>query len=402
MYFDIWQLRGTEAVYLLEDAEELNTCPPNFPVVRKYPIPDQTIGAYTFTAVKNTREWHEVVAKISEGPHFNRSSHNGHAFSVQKDKEYIALIEVSDNFFDGEPGIVRTTVHRYYTDGLHHDRVLYPAFLQWIQENQLSYSRQRWDVIYGPKYEPKNECYSFVSGMVEMENPPASWSLFLDFGYGFDGELHLFNGHLYWGNNARELNPPWGRFREYVEVMVFVGTLIAGRSLYGFFSDLPNLIGVRGLEDLDTHDTEVMTALFADAKNLETLNLSSLDTTNVRSMRAMFLNASALKSLDLSGFDTRNVADDGMHKMFEGATSLRELKLGKTFALRAFKDRFDNIGLPPVPDDDNYTGKWQNVGSGTVDDPQGEHVLTSAELMTNYDGKFMADTYVWQKRRKSR
>ncbi len=44
-----------------------------------------------------------------------------------------------------------------------------------------------------------------------------------------------------------------------------------------------------------------------------------------------------------------------------------------------------------------YTGYWQNIGSGTVDNPKGTTILTSADLLRTYAGGTMADTYVWQK-----
>ncbi|EAF4531706.1 LPXTG cell wall anchor domain-containing protein, partial [Listeria monocytogenes serotype 1/2a] len=53
-----------------------------------------------------------------------------------------------------------------------------------------------------------------------------------------------------------------------------------------------------------------------------------------------------------------------------------------------------NLYNPPTSTD--YTGKWQNVGSGTVDKPKGSFIGTAMELMSTYDGSTMADTYVWQ------
>jgi len=44
-----------------------------------------------------------------------------------------------------------------------------------------------------------------------------------------------------------------------------------------------------------------------------------------------------------------------------------------------------------------FTGLWQNVGNGTVDNPQGEFVLTSGQLMSLSGGRAMADTWVWQR-----
>jgi len=52
--------------------------------------------------------------------------------------------------------------------------------------------------------------------------------------------------------------------------------------------------------------------------------------------------------------------------------------------------------LPSVPASAPYTGRWQNVGLGTMDNPLGEYVLTSAELMDMYSDGDAADVWVWQ------
>lgn len=104
-------------------------------------------------------------------------------------------------------------------------------------------------------------------------------------------------------------------------------------------------------------------------------------------MNLMFAGASNLTRLNLSGdgWDTRNA---WMGDMFGGTFSLRELTLGRNFV--------SNTWLHPVPTNENFTGKWQNVGAGTVDNPRGAHVLTSEELMAGFNGETMADTWVWK------
>ena len=79
-----------------------------------------------------------------------------------------------------------------------------------------------------------------------------------------------------------------------------------------------------------------------------------------------------------------------MSSMFAGMTSLRELTLGRQF-------EFGNVaGLPAVRLTPVFTGRWQNVGSGTIENPQGSFVFTSAQLMSGFNGETMADTWVWQ------
>ena len=113
------------------------------------------------------------------------------------------------------------------------------------------------------------------------------------------------------------------------------------------------------------------------------------DTSAVTSMTSMFWGTSALMSLDLSGWDTRNVTD--MDQMF-GHSGVRQLTLGVNFVFAGGTA----AALRPVPNDATFTGYWQNVGTGTIDNPLGDYVFTSAEFMQNFNGAIHADTWVWQ------
>jgi len=108
----------------------------------------------------------------------------------------------------------------------------------------------------------------------------------------------------------------------------------------------------------------------------------------------MFEGASSLTSLDLSSFDTSQVRT--MSSMFAEATSLSELALGENFGFVG-DSSWSSANLPTVPQTAEFTGYWQNVGDGTIEQPRGGHVLTSEELMLQYDGAAMADTFVWQR-----
>ncbi|EDH3593747.1 hypothetical protein GCV60_10405, partial [Listeria monocytogenes] len=113
-------------------------------------------------------------------------------------------------------------------------------------------------------------------------------------------------------------------------------------------------------------------------------------------MRGMF-SESAATSIDVSSFDTSKVTD--MHFMFAAPPyspssippQLQNITLGSQFQFFG-----SDAMLPHLTSTAKYTGKWQNVGSGTVDKPKGSFVGTSIELMSTYDGSTMADTYVWQ------
>jgi len=123
------------------------------------------------------------------------------------------------------------------------------------------------------------------------------------------------------------------------------------------------------------------------------LNVLGWDTSSVTNMAGMF-EQNNLSVLDLSSWDTRNVVN--MNRIFTenagGIIFQRQLTLGEYFR---FAPNF-NMGNPP--NDSDYTGRWQNVGSGTVDNPRGEFVLTTSELARIDDGAIMANTWVWQRR----
>ena len=186
------------------------------------------------------------------------------------------------------------------------------------------------------------------------------------------------------------------------------------RNMAGMFDGAINLTNL-DISKFSTDKVTDMTLMFANLTKLEQLNVSKFNTNNVASMAGMFEGVSNLTNLDISNFNTDKVTDmalmfAGMTKleqlnlsnfstngvsittgMFEGASNLKNLKLGLTSQLNT------DMNLANVPVTDGYTGKWRNVGSGTVDNPAGEHIWTSSEFMANFDAPTMADTYVWQK-----
>ncbi|EQC55318.1 surface protein [Lactococcus cremoris subsp. cremoris TIFN5] len=152
--------------------------------------------------------------------------------------------------------------------------------------------------------------------------------------------------------------------------------------------------GMTKLEQLDvsnfnTNNTVRMPGMFEGVSNLTNLDISNFNTDKVTDMARMFAGMTKLEQLNLSNFSTNGVSITT--GMFEGASNLKNLKLGLTSQLNT------DMNLANVPVTDGYTGKWRNVGSGTVDNPAGEHIWTSSEFMANFDAPTMADTYVWQK-----
>ncbi|WP_185331120.1 BspA family leucine-rich repeat surface protein [Listeria innocua] len=141
------------------------------------------------------------------------------------------------------------------------------------------------------------------------------------------------------------------------------------------------------LNNFNTSQVTDMSYMFTGS-TATNLDVSSFDTSKVTSMQSMF-EFSTATSLDLRNFDTSQVTN--MVFMLYGTSQLQNLTLGSQFQFVG-----TDANLPdPTPTAD-YTGKWQNVGTGTVDRPKGSFVGTATELMTQYDGSAMVDTYVWQ------
>lgn len=143
------------------------------------------------------------------------------------------------------------------------------------------------------------------------------------------------------------------------------------------------------VSSFNTSNVNNMEGMF-DSTSVDKLDLRNFDTSKVGTMEYMFLN-SAVSQLDISSF---TIGDEvNTSTMLQGTNHLKQLALGKKSQLKS------NMNIPDVPTTDGYTGHWQNVGNGTVDDPAGSHVWTSAELMSQFDAPTMGDdTFVWQRK----
>jgi len=156
------------------------------------------------------------------------------------------------------------------------------------------------------------------------------------------------------------------------------------RSINGIF------FAMSGITHLDvsrweTNSLQDMHAAF-NRMSIRHLDVSNWNTSNVINMSAVFAYSRNFESLDLTGWDTRNATT--MYAMFRDTNNLRQLSLGSNF----------HFVTPPEPElqDTATSSPWRNVGTGTVSNPQGDFIFTSHELMTNFDGATMADTWVRQ------
>ncbi|MBO0468970.1 bacterial Ig-like domain-containing protein [Enterococcus sp. DIV0242_7C1] len=257
-----------------------------------------------------------------------------------------------------------------------------------------------------------------------------------------NGILHIGAGNFESTNGES----PWITYSDQINRIVFEGKVVAHSNSKYLFSKFPNLESIENLELLDTSQATLMNNMFSMCPKLRSLDVSTFNTSSVTdmggmfaynpglvslnvsgldlsrtwflnlmfaecsslkeldvssfrtpvngmgSMFAMFRDCSSLEYLDLSGFDMMKINSNINREFLAGTTSLTKLKLGS-------KVRFTNVeALPDVPTNTQYTGKWQNVGDGTPESPNGSYVFTSKELtaFNNYQGSEMAGTYVWQ------
>jgi len=157
-------------------------------------------------------------------------------------------------------------------------------------------------------------------------------------------------------------------------------------AMFGVTSELEYL----DVSGWDTSNVEFMGSMFSHARSLTSLDVSNWDTSQVTRMAGMFSGARNLTSLDVSNWDTSNVQD--MLSIFGNAQNIRTLMLGEGFEFHS------NANLPEITPNAKYTGYWQNVGEGTIYEPAGLYILTSAELVEQFDGVTMADVFVRQRR----
>lgn len=146
-----------------------------------------------------------------------------------------------------------------------------------------------------------------------------------------------------------------------------------------------------GLDNLAFSEVTDINQMFENMSSLVALDFTGTDWSNISYMGKVFSGMSSLESLDLSNVDNRNVKTEGY--MFNDTNALAKITIGENFKFT----NENNIKLPEVPKSDIYTGCWINIGSGTLEYPNGKNIWTSSELTTNYNGKADADTYVWQK-----
>jgi len=243
---------------------------------------------------------------------------------------------------------------------------------------------------------------------------------------------------------AEDLQP----VADLVTKVVLDGPIHAGESAVGLFGQLRNVTSYENLNQLDTSQTTDMSSMFhtlvADSVTTD-LDVSSFDTSHVTKMTFMFYGQKSVKQLDVSNFDTSQVTN--AMSMFFGDSALTELNFAKATFEKLFGTgtmfMFNGSGInilrlpkfaPPAnfspssffsglpiteltlgpattfnggnPSlwnaqaiEDEYTGLWQAVGTGTAQNPLGEQFTTGkavTDLYNTADKPTAVETYVWE------
>ena len=160
-------------------------------------------------------------------------------------------------------------------------------------------------------------------------------------------------------------------------------------NMSNMFLGARNITNLGDISNWDTRNVTNMAMMFRDARGLTMLDLSGWNTANVTNMSDMFRDARGLRVLNLRDWNTGNVTN--MNQMFFNANALRQITLGRGWQASGCDHRLLDVWtLEP------FTGRWQNVGPGTPDNPLGDMAYPSEELLDDFDPDRMADTWVWE------
>ncbi|MCW3779264.1 DUF5776 domain-containing protein [Levilactobacillus namurensis] len=215
-----------------------------------------------------------------------------------------------------------------------------------------------------------------------------------------DHTLHIGAGTL--GAPAKTPDgPPWKPYGAEIENIVIEGPVVLNansRMLFGYLGVGSTGGTIKGLDQVDaSHVTNFEFAFYGI--QVAKLDLSSWDVHNVTNTSFMFgqatsqvidltgwqlpkltntywmfMLAARVHELDLSGFNLRHASTTQMLMN----TNLTVLHLGPDSLLSGTNLRtFSNAA---------YQDHWQDVGTGTLEAPQGSHVYTAAQLMANFKG----------------
>ena len=237
---------------------------------------------------------------------------------------------------------------------------------------------------------------SYLTSIVGLENIDTSNVIDMNFMFSSSGSVTSLDLSEWDTSNVVNMRLMFHGMHSLTELDVSNWDTSSVNRMGNMFSGTRNLINL-DVSNWDTSSVIAMENMFFGADSLRSLDVSNWDISNVWSMTQMFRGATSLTSLDVSNWDMRSLRNMGF--MFSETENLRSLTLGENFKFLPDVTPRTSVhtSIPEITRTAEYTGYWQNVGAGTVEAPSGEHVLTSAELMEQFDSATMADTFVWQR-----
>ncbi|MBR5697008.1 MAG: BspA family leucine-rich repeat surface protein [Prevotella sp.] len=147
------------------------------------------------------------------------------------------------------------------------------------------------------------------------------------------------------GYNVYDLNtgttqPGWYDKHAEVATVRFEWTFAAARptSTFAWFKGMTNIVGIDGLEYLNTSEVTRMDQMFYDCSQLATLDLSGFNTAKVNVMDNMFKNCSTLTILDLSSFSSSWIFTN---YMFQNCSSLTTIYVGSGWSQTTLSNSTD-------------------------------------------------------------
>ena len=152
--------------------------------------------------------------------------------------------------------------------------------------------------------------------------------------------------------------------------------------------DTPNV----SMKNLYAPNLKTTNSMFKDAAGIQELTISFEPAVSITNSNYMFSGLDKVEVLDLS---TINLGKSlNVIGMFQGMASLKSLTLGDETILE------NSVSLPEAARDnkgnviEGYTGNWQTIGTGTIDEPNGKWAGTSSQLIAK-SKEGIKETYVW-------
>ena len=134
----------------------------------------------------------------------------------------------------------------------------------------------------------------------------------------------LQTGNIINSSYSADNKPQWTSNKAKIKT-VTIENQIFPRNTSLWFLDCTTLTQINGIENLDTSNVQSMSQMFANCKNLASLDVSRFDTSNVNNMFSLFTGCEKLEYLDLSNFDTSKVTN--MENALNGMKKIKNLDL---------------------------------------------------------------------------